>query len=116
MEGVGFGEACAQRSSEVGDVVVEKDAGDDVLGGSDRQWGVDQAAVAGEDVVDGDVLEARVENSGVEKDEAHVSAAGGGDLGRVDIRAAGEVIGDACDVVDAHAYEGAADQVGAKAE
>ena len=72
--GVGEGEAGAEGFDEVGDVVVEQDSGEDVFRGVDGHGGFDEALVTLERVVDGDVLEARVEHGGVEEDEAEMAA------------------------------------------
>ena len=100
-------------ADEVRDVVVADDPGEDVFGGSDGHGGFDEASVAFEDVVDGDVLEAWVEDCGVEEDEAEVSGGLGGDLIGVAGRAALHEIDSGDDVVDAHAEEGFADKFGA---
>ena len=69
-----------RRFDQVGDVVVEQDAGEDVFGGVDGHGGFEEALVAFERVVDGDVLEARVEDGGVEEDEAEMAGGFGADL------------------------------------
>src|ERR1700733_6693739 len=81
---LGQGQAGAEGLDEVGDVVVEEDAGENVFGGVNGHGGVKKALVAFEGVVDGDVFEARVEHCGVEQDQAEVAAGLGGDLVGVD--------------------------------
>src|SRR5260370_38932271 len=62
--GPGEGEAGAEGLDQVGDVVVEEDAGEDVFGGVDGHGGLEEARVAFEGVVDGDVFEAGVGGGG----------------------------------------------------
>src|SRR5260370_42019999 len=104
--GPGEGEAGAEGLDQVGDVVVEEDAGEDVFGGVDGHGGLEEARVAFEGVVDGDVFEAEIERGGVEEDEAEVGAGLRGDLIWVACGAALHEVDGCDDVVDAEAEEG----------
>ena len=75
------GDAWAEGADEVGGVVVEEDAGEDVLRGIVGDGLVEVLGVGGWERVEGDVLEARVEDGGVEEDEGHVAGGFGGDVG-----------------------------------
>ncbi len=99
---------------EVRDVVVEEDAGEDVFGGVDGHGGLEEARVAFEGVVDGDVFEAGVERGGVEEDQAEVTACLGGDLICVAGGAALHEVDSGDDVVDAEAEERFAHKFGAE--
>ncbi len=113
-EWVGEGQAGAEGLGEIGDVVVEEDAGEDVFRSVDGHGGFEEARVAFQGVVDGDVFEAGVEDGGVEEDEAEVAGGFGGDLVGVDGGAAGHEVDGCDDVVDAEAKEGFADEFGAE--
>ncbi len=67
-------------------------------------------------MVDGDVPQTRVENGGMQQNEAHVPAGNGGDACGVHVGAVGQVIGGADDIVDAHADECAANESGTETE
>jgi len=108
-EWVGDGGAGAEGFDEVGDVVVGEDAGEDVFGGVDGHGGLEEAGVAFQGVVDGDVFEARVERGGVEEDQAEVARGLGGDLVGVACGAVLHEVDGGDDVVDAEANEGLAD-------
>jgi hypothetical protein len=79
-ERVGEGEARAEGVDNVWDVVAAEDAREDVFGCADGHGGLDEAVVAFEGVIDGDVLEAGIEDGGVEEDEAEVSGGDGHDV------------------------------------
>ena len=72
-------DAGTEGAEEVGDVVVEEDAGKDVLRGVVGDGLVEVVGVGGWEVVEGDVFEAGVEDGGVEEDEGHVAGGFGGD-------------------------------------
>jgi hypothetical protein len=110
--GPGEGEAGAEDLDEVGDVVVEQDAGQNVFRGVDGHGGVEKARIAFEGVVDGDVFEARVKHCGVEQHETEVAAGLGGDLVGVDGGAAGGEVDSCYHVIDAEAEEGFAHEFG----
>ena len=63
---------------------MKQDAGNDVLGCVDGQGRIEQAAIAGENSIHGDVGEPRVQNRGVEQNQAHMPAAVCADLSRID--------------------------------
>jgi len=113
-EWVGDGGAGAEGFDEVGDVVVGEDAGEDVFGGVDGHGGLEEAGVAFEGVVDGDVFEAGVERGGVEEDEAEMAAGLGADLVGVACGAAPHEVDGCDDVVDAEAEKGFAGEFGAE--
>ena len=99
----------AESLDELRDVVVAKDSRQDVFRGVDGHGGFEEAFVAFKGVVDGDVLDARVEDGSVEQDEAKVAAGLGGDLIRVSGGAALHEVDGCDDVVDAEAEESFAD-------
>jgi hypothetical protein len=85
---------------------MEEDTGEDVFGGVDGHGGFEEAPVAFQGVVDGDVFEARVEHGGVEEHEAEMARGLGGDLVGVAGGAALHEVDSCDDVVDAEAEEG----------
>ena len=107
-------QARTKGADKVGDVVVEEDAGEDVFRGVDGHRDFEEACVALEGVVDGDVFEARIEDGGVKQDEAEVAAGLCGDLVGIDGGAARHEVDGGDDVVDAQAEEGFADEFSTK--
>src|ERR1700722_9313222 len=75
--------ARTEGSDEVGDVVVQQDAGQDVFGGVFEKRIDDQVAVRRRNIPDRDVLQTRIENCGVEQDESLVAGGFGGNVVRV---------------------------------
>ena len=108
------GDAGAQGVEEIGGVVMEEDAGEDVLWGVVGDGLVQVFAVGGWECVESDVFEAGVEDGGVEEDESHVSGGFGGDVVGVDVGTCGEVVDGVDGVVDAEAHEGVAGEFGAE--
>ena len=93
---------------------MNQDAGHNVFRRANGQRRVEQAAVAREDMIDRDVAQPRIENSGMQQNKTHVFTRNRGDSAGVDIGPSGEIINSADHIVDAHAEEGFPDKVGAQ--
>ena len=106
------GDSWAEDAEEVGGVVVKQDAGEDVLGGVVGDRLVEILRVGGWELVESDVLEARVEHCRVEEYKSHVAGGFGGDVARVDVGAGGKIVDGVDGVVDAEAHEGFTGELG----
>ena len=95
---------------------MKQDAGNDVLGCVDGKRYIDQAAIAGQGAIHGDVTESRIERCGVEKNQTHVPAVLGRDFMRVDIGPGSQEIDRLEHIVHSHSQKRSPHKIGAQAQ